>query len=165
MRYRNTQYGRWYLLVPGIVLYLLILDFFLPGKPIPWWTYLLVAGIVGGITLCFTSLTIYDGGDALVVQFGPIPLLRKRIPYKAITRVEKGRTTLLDGWGIHYRLGWGWTYNVWGFDCVRVFCGKKVYNLGTDDPDGLLAFLQEQISSRKTAEPTFDVVDAAGDSE
>ncbi|WP_347243957.1 hypothetical protein [Thermogutta sp.] len=93
-----------------------------------------------------------------MVQFGPIPLLRKRIPYEAITRVEKGRTSWLDGWGIHYRLGWGWTYNVWGFDCVRVFCGKKVYNLGTDDPDGLLAFLQSQIASRETATPSIEAV-------
>lgn len=149
MGYRNTQHGRWYMITIFVVGYLLILDYFLPGRPIPWWVYLLVVGIVGPVTLSFSSLTIYDGGEALVVQFGPLPIFRKRIPYRSITRVEKGRTTFLDGWGIHYRAGWGWTFNVWGFDCVRVFCGKTVYNLGTDDPEGLLQFLESKLSENR----------------
>lgn len=149
MGYRNTQHGRWYLLTLLVVAYLLILDYFLPGQPMPWWVCLLVVGIVGPITLMFSSLTIYDGGEALVVQFGPLPLLRKRIPYASITRVEKGRTTFFDGWGIHYRPGWGWTWNVWGFDCVRVFCDKQVYNLGTDDPEGLLRFLEAKLAENR----------------
>lgn len=147
MGYRHTQHGPWYYIILLVLAFILILDAFLPGKPVPWWAYLIVAASVALPIFCFTSLTIYDAGDSLMVRFGPIPLIRKRIPYDAITHVEKGRTTWLDGWGLHYRTGWGWTYNVWGFDCVRVFCDRKIYNLGTDDPDGLLEFLQTKLGT------------------
>lgn len=145
MKYRNTQYGKWYLLMPVLIGFLLILDAFLPGQAIPWQAYLIAVGVVGLTALTFTSLTVRDGGDRLVVQFGPIPLFWKTFPYRAITRVEKGRTRFADGWGIHYSPSGGWVFNVWGFDCVRIWCGRRLYTVGTDDPDGLLAFLENKI--------------------
>ena len=65
-----------------------------------------------------------------------------------IESVEPGRSSLLDGWGIHYFPGRGWTYNLWGFDCVVLRMKKKTLRVGTDDPDGLLEFLQSRVTSQ-----------------
>lgn len=145
--YRHTQYGKWYLLVPSVIALVLITDAILPGPPVPLFAYQLVAGIVGVVSLTFTSLTVRDVGDRLVVGFGLIPLFNFRIPYAKITHVEKDRTRFGDGWGIHYVIGRGWIYNVWGYDCVRIECGRRVYRVGTDDPDGLYEFLSRTIQN------------------
>jgi hypothetical protein len=42
--------------------------------------------------------------------------------------------------------GRGWTYNLWGFDCVRLtFKNGRTVRVGTDDPIGLAAFLQPKL--------------------
>ena len=48
------------------------------------------------------------------------------------------------GWGIHYFPGRGWTYNIWGFACVKLTLGRKIIRVGTDDADGLARFLGEK---------------------
>jgi hypothetical protein len=53
----------------------------------------------------------------------------------------------MDGWGIHYVPFRGWTYNLWGFDCVVLQLGSKTVRIGTDDADNLLAFLERQIGT------------------
>ena len=78
----------------------------------------------------FGSLTIRDDGEWLALRFGPLPLLRKTIRYADITGVEIGRTTIIDGWGIHFIPGRGWTYNVWGFACVKLTLGRKIIRVG-----------------------------------
>jgi hypothetical protein len=80
----------------------------------------------------------------LALRFGPLPVLRKTIRYAEITGVEIGRTTILDGWGVHYMPGRGWTYSIWGFTCVKLTLGRKVMRVGTDDAEGLVKFLGER---------------------
>jgi hypothetical protein len=59
---------------------------------------------------------------------------------------EPGRTNLRDGWGIHYFPGRGSTWNLWGFDCVVLrLGGSKTLRVGTDDPEGLAAFLADRV--------------------
>ena len=69
--------------------------------------------------------TIHYEGDSLSIRFGPLPVLRKTIRYADITGVETGHTKVIDGWGIHYIPGRGWTYNLWGFGCVKLTRGRK----------------------------------------
>lgn len=145
MEYRNTQYGKWYLLIPFVIGLLLIVDALAPGPPIPWYAYAISTAAVGVSILCFTSLTVRDGGDRLVVQFGPIPLIWKTIPYRSITRIEKGRTRFIDGWGLHFSRTGGTVLNVWGYECVRIWCGKRLYSIGTDDPEGLFNLLENKV--------------------
>jgi len=97
--------------------------------------------------MSFQTLTVLDDGDALRIQFGPLPLLRKSIPYADIDTVARGRTSLIEGWGIHLSPGGGWTWNLWGFDCVdvRLKNGRRT-RIGTDDPTGLAEFLKARIS-------------------
>jgi hypothetical protein len=81
----------------------------------------------------------------LAIRFGPLPLLRKRFRYSDITGVEVGRTKVIDGWGIHYILGRGWTYNLWGFACVKLTLGRKIVRVGTDDCEGLAKVIREKM--------------------
>jgi hypothetical protein len=95
---------------------------------------------------CFRQLSVTDEGDRLLISFGPWPLFRRRILYADIERVERNRTKILDGWGIHLSPSGGWTWNLWGFDCVDVYFkkGRKI-RIGTDDAEALECFLQQRV--------------------
>ncbi|MEM8710099.1 MAG: hypothetical protein AAGG01_04040 [Planctomycetota bacterium] len=98
-----------------------------------------ILSLVGGvILLCaglFSSLNVRDERDRLAVRFGPLPMIRWEVMYADIEEVEAVRSTLLDGWGMHWAPGQGWTLNVWGFDCVEVHMrsGRRL-RIGTDEP-------------------------------
>ena len=92
-------------------------------------------------------LTIRDEDEFLALRFGPLPILRKKIRYADITSIEVGRTSILDGWGIHYVPFRGWTYNIWGFTCVRLTLGRKTVRVGTDDAEELAKMISEKIGS------------------
>lgn len=103
-------------------------------------------GVVAGLGFCFRSLTVIDNGDRLAIRYGPLPVFRMSIPYAEMTQVEAGRSTLLDGWGIHYVPGRGWTYNLWGYDCVVIHRGQQIIRVGSDDVQNLIDFLTRKIS-------------------
>ena len=63
-----------------------------------------------------------------------------------VTSIEPGRTSIIDGWGIHYIPGRGTTYNLWGFGCVKLSLGRKAFRIGSDDVDNLVAFLRRKSS-------------------
>lgn len=90
-------------------------------------------------------LTVADLGNELAVRFGPVPLLRKTVPYNEIKSVETGRTLLLDGWGIHMSIRGGWVWNLWGRDCVVVHLKKSTLRIGTDDAEELATFLRNKM--------------------
>jgi hypothetical protein len=114
-------------------------------------TVALAAGCAGlGLalfSLCMTTLTVTDEGDALVVKFGPIPMLRKRFRYSTISRAEPSRTAPIDGWGIHYIPGRGWTYNIWGRPCVCLTVNRHTVRIGTDDGEKLAHFVRTKIGA------------------
>jgi hypothetical protein len=88
----------------------------------------------------------------LAFRFGLFPLIRKRIRYADITAFEIGHTRIIDGWGINYFPGRGWTYNVWGFACVKLTLGRKIIRIGTDDAEGLAKAVREKIGSNRLSE-------------
>ena len=93
------------------------------------------------------TLRVYDDEDCIALRFGPIPLLKKRIPYAEIKSGEPSRSKLVDGWGIHYIRKRGWIYNLWGFECVQLTTiDNRTIRIGTDDSAKLSAFLQTKIS-------------------
>jgi len=94
----------------------------------------------------FHHLTVQDQGDVLAIRFGLIPLFRRTVRYAEIGSVEIGRTTILDGWGIHLSLRGGWVWNLWGRDCVVVrFKHGGTLRVGTDDAETLAAFVRTRI--------------------
>ncbi len=95
------------------------------------------------LALSFRQLTCRDEGDHLRIRFGPIPLFRRKLLYSRLEKVDQGRSRLLDGWGIHLCTRGGWVWNLWGFDCVELDLDRGRLRVGTDDPDGLVAFITE----------------------
>ncbi len=105
---------------------------------------LVTAGVLVVVALSFRTLTVSDEGQQLSVRFGPIPIFGTSIPYSDITRVESGRSSWIDGWGIHWLPGRGWAYNLWGFSCAVVHLGNTIIRIGTDDVEGLVDFLKQK---------------------
>ena len=144
MAYNHTQYGRWHYILFAFTLAALVGAFFARTVPAIVIILLVSAAIFALCGLLFGSLTIRDEGDHLVLRYGPLPVIRKRIRYADITGVEAGRIRIIDGWGIHYILGRGWTYNIWGFGCVKLTLGRKIIRVGTDDAGTLAKFILEK---------------------
>jgi hypothetical protein len=151
MTYNHTQPGHWQFVLFAAAL--VVLGCAIPPTQPPLTIILLVSAAI--LVLCgmaFGSLTISDEGNHLALRFGPLPLLHKTIRYADITAVELGRTSILDGWGIHYILGRGWTYNLWGFACVKLTLGRKVIRVGTDDADELAKVIREKMGRNGLSE-------------
>ncbi|MBL8851962.1 MAG: hypothetical protein JNG89_19975 [Planctomycetaceae bacterium] len=135
------------LLLPGIGM--LIAAGVIPGA----WTARAILLVVGGLmmvlTFCFRQLSVRSESEALVIEFGPLPLFRRRLLFAEMEGAAPGRTTSLDGWGIHMSPRGGWTWNLWGYDCVHIaLTGGRQFHIGTNDAAGLAQFLQSRIGVR-----------------
>ncbi len=95
------------------------------------------------LSFAMVYLAVEDKGEYLLIRFGPLPLFRKKIPYENVTGIDKGRSNFWSGWGIHPTKK-GWLWNIGGFDYVRVEMSGKATLIGTDDPNGLMRFLQSK---------------------
>ncbi len=144
MAYNHTQPGRWHYLFYAFTLAALVGAWPVRSVPPVLILLLVTAAIFALCGLVFGSLTISDEGESLALRFGPLPLLHKTIRYADITAVEVGRTTLIDGWGVHYIPFRGWTYNIWGFGSVKLTLGRKIVRVGTDDADELATIIRER---------------------
>lgn len=106
------------------------------------------------IAASFHHLTVEDQGDRLSIAFGPIPLFRRSVRYEDIVSVETGRTTILDGWGIHVSLRGGWVWNLWGRDCVVLRLGKGMLRVGTDDAARLAEYVKTRLTEANKLTPS-----------
>jgi hypothetical protein len=144
--YEHTQRAPlyWLMLLPGLgVMALAVVAAQDAGAT---FVMLLASAVLLLTAYSFRQILVCDEGAMLAVRFGPIPLFRKRIAYADIASAERDRTSMIDGWGIHWVPVRGWTYNLWGFDCVRVTLHNgRTYRIGTDDPDALARFLQKKL--------------------
>lgn len=119
-------------------------------RMIPWmWPMM---GVLSGMMFLFATafhhLRVTLDASGIEIAFGPTPLFRKRVEYSEIVRAEVSRTTILDGWGIHYSLSGAWVWNLWGFQCVRLQLTRGALCIGTDDPANLALAIQEQIANQ-----------------
>ena len=145
--YHHTQKAALYWMFYALVPVFLIGAVSLSHEP----PVAIILSVVGMMMLVvaasFHHLTVVDEGDRLAVQFGPLPLFRRTIRYEDMHRVEIGKTTLLDGWGIHLSLRGGWVWNIWGRDCV-VIHHRGILRVGTDDAEHLAQFLKTKLAGR-----------------
>ena len=107
------------------------------------------------------TLTVSSDGHRLRLRYGPVPLLRKTIYIAEIENARAARSRWIDGFGIHYVPLRGWTYNLWGRDCVELTVGLQTIRVGSDEPQQLAAHLDRQIakhtpSSRHHTEASDD---------
>lgn len=143
--YLHTQHGPLWLTLCGSAALCLWLALREPSAHARW----IAAGIAAVVVLlaaAFHHLTVQDQGDQLEVRFGPWPLFRRHVKYADIVSATPGRTSVLDGWGIHYSLSGGWVWNLWGRDCVVVKLKSSTLRIGTDDAEHLAQFLQRKIT-------------------
>ena len=145
MGYEHTQRGLWHLLLFAVAAGCFVGGWVLRHDPAGHYICLGIALLMTVIGLSFMQLTVRDEQDALAIRFGPLPLFFARVPYDKIRLAQPDRTMILDGWGIHYLPGRGTTYNIWGFNCVRVELDKRTIRIGTNDPDNLVAFLESRM--------------------
>lgn len=145
MGYSHTQTSPLWMLLAGVGVGLAV------GAGASWGqgfvVYVLGAAsvVVFLLAASFAWLRIEDEGEFLSVRYGPLPVMGTSVRYDSIDSVEVGRSSVLDGWGVHWMPGRGWTYNLWGLDCVVIRRGGRVLRLGTDDPEGLRRFLGERV--------------------
>ena len=145
-QYEHTQKGHLHLIVYSAAVALFVVTWAslddLPTMIIPY----LAACLMVLAGWCFKTLTVRDEGEHLAVRFGSLRVFRTCIPYAQMIAVETARSSVIDGWGVHWMPGKGWIYNLWGFDCVRINLGRKKVRIGTDDPQGLTEFLKTKIA-------------------
>ena len=149
--YQHTQRGPWSFVLLAVVASNLTLAVRLWGNEPAWasWLFLSVALLMTFMTFCFQSLTTTVSETSLRVHFGPIPLLEKKVLLEEIVSVRPEKSSLLDGWGVHWTPGKGWIYNMWGFDCLAINLGTRHFRVGTNDPDQLCEVLERAISALK----------------
>lgn len=135
--YRHTQTSP---LGPALVVAALgcVVAFYVLADPLMR-TLSATMGVVAALFAGMLSrLHIQEQHDHLRVRFGPLPWGGTSVRYDHVRAVRRARSSLLDGWGIHWFPGRGWTFNLWGFDCVELQTDRGLVRLGTDDPDGLV---------------------------
>jgi hypothetical protein len=148
-QYDHTQHGPLYLLIFTPSFALLLGAALLSHQPAAATVLVFSSFALACVAYSFRWLRVVDEGDHLGIRFGPLPLLRKRIPFAEIEAAVRDRTTVLDGWGIHWIPGRGWTYNLWGYDCVRLSLTRdRTIRIGTDDANGLIQFLNGRLQTR-----------------
>ena len=148
--YSHTQRA---ILLPIIITISAILNTFIAIEKYNenrYWLLFIVLVLFLVILMIFTSsLTIRDSGNNLQVFFGPIPILIKSIPYADIVAVELDHSTIFSFWGFgSWQTGYLWNNGT--IDCVKITFGKKSCIIGTDDPEGLRAFLMTKIQRIET---------------
>ena len=145
MRYKHTQKGKLHFILYFATLFLLAFGVLISHDR--FGTGVIFCGALVCLIFGLSShtLTVKDEGNLLQIVSGPLPLFKKDVQYSEIKDVEKTRSTIIDGWGLHYGIGKGWIINIWGFDCIALKVGEKKFRIGTDDPIGLFEFLKKNV--------------------
>lgn len=143
--YHHVQKSPLHLLLYVLALFVFFIAWEAPAFTTPGILLAIVAILLTVFALSFQTLTVSDGGDHLDIRYGPLNLFGTTIPYDEISSVEPGDTSWIDGWGIHFIPLRGWTFNLWGFECVNILLGERVTRIGTDDSEELVRFLKERV--------------------
>ncbi|WP_319579091.1 hypothetical protein [uncultured Methanospirillum sp.] len=118
----------------GVLAVLLITSVLVPEI---WFLFLVAILALGLGLLFFSTLTVQVTESAVCIRFGPVPVIRKRIPLEKIHEWSRVTTPWYYGWGLRYIKN-GTLYNISGFDGVEIrFQEGKRIRIGTDDPAGL----------------------------
>ena len=148
LSYKHVQHAPICLLLYGLAIVFLVLGLVLDTDPPIPWLFPPIGLVIFVLAASFHHLTVEDQIEHLSISFGPIPLFRQTIRYDDIISAKIGRTTILDGWGIHMSLRGGWVWNLWGRDCVILQLRKGILRAGTDDAVNLADFLNQKISTQ-----------------
>ena len=142
--YQHTQRSRILFII--IIFVLLFMLFLMYRFGFNWIGAVVFLLMVMALYL-FNSLIVKINSEKISVAFGS-GLIRKNIPISTIKSAEKVRNKWYYGFGIRLIPG-GQMYNVAGLDAVELkLTNGRVFRIGTDEPDKLLAAIQSQIGER-----------------
>ena len=97
-----------------------------------------------GVVLLFSRLEVTVSDGRIVAAFG-FGRPHREIELTDVTSVRQLHNSWMQGWGVR-KISDGWMYNVWGLDAVEVeLASDKVFRIGTNDPENLLAVIALQI--------------------
>ena len=145
--YRHTQFGTVNVVITIAILPLVFLPAWLAGAATVAWLILI---LLLGVLVLFYNLTVEIDDAHLRIRFG-IGLIRKRFPLDQIDSCLAVRNSWLYGWGIRLT-SHGWLYNVSGLEAVELkMKSGKTCRIGTDEPEALVAALQEALNSSNSA--------------
>ena len=149
MSYQHTQRAPLYLILLAIAGLLLANAWVVQEDRLAPVILLVLAVAFCGLAFMFRQLTIADRGDHLALQYGPLPFFGTTIRYDDIESAERSRSAFIDGWGMHYIPGRGVTYNLWGFDCVKLMVKGRTIRVGSDDADALAELVSSKLKGRQ----------------
>ncbi len=150
--YRNVQHSPLPLII-GLVFAGIVGFAGHSASAVPTIVFVLALLAPVALILLFSSFVVEEDGDALQLAFGPLPLIRKRVRYADLAAVRETRTDLLDGFGIHWVPGRGWTWNLIGFAAVEVtYRNGHTLRIGAGrDARGLAEHLRQRILGEPAA--------------
>ena len=142
MLYQHKQIGTALLLVMGAVVLFVSLIAFDNNNEVIWPLII----IVSLIAFLFHSLNIKVNSNEINWSFGP-SFWKKSVKLEAVNSVRVINTKWYYGLGIRYTPS-GWLYTVSGTKAIQLELkdGSKI-NLGTDEPDNLIAVIKSQLTS------------------
>lgn len=144
-RYRHTQQAPLFVLLYAVGGLYWLLAWWLQDRPVLAWLFPAIGLLMLVLGTSFQHLTVEDIGDRLTIQFGPLPLFQTSVCYDDVLAVAVGRTSPLDGWGIHWQPGRGWLWNLWGRECVVFQLRQGVFRVGSDDAQNLARFVESRL--------------------
>lgn len=139
--YSHKQPGTTILWLVGVVVVGLLV---LLGPAAAHPAVLVALGVLVGIAVVFSSLTVQITASSLLFWFGP-GLMRKQVPLEQVAGVKPVRTPWY--WGVGWRITpRGMLYSVSGLDAVEVTMkdGSR-FSLGTDQPERLARALENAL--------------------
>ena len=116
----------------------------------------------------FWHMGVRDGGDRVVVWFGPLPLVRAEVPYQRMESVRLTEVKRLERWQV--REGHpAQVYAARRGAAVEIFLKKEPGQrlrrsvvLGTDDASNLIAFLEAKLRETRAAKRTHPPIPLVG---
>lgn len=145
--YQHRQRSPICLLLYVMLAYFLGITWLLRNEMIVQWLFPVMSVFMLALASAFHYLEVSDQGEMLRIRFGPLPLFKRQVDYEDVESVTVTRTTVLDGWGIHYSMRGGWVWNIWGRDCVEIEFrnGRRLW-IGSDEAQKLADWLEERTS-------------------
>ena len=104
------------------------------------------------VVLVFSRLEVKVIGEKVVAAF-TFGRPRRIVALKDVTSIRRVHNTWLNGWGLR-KISGGWMYNAWGLDAIELeLTSGKVFRIGTNDPEGLLAALTQHLPRNRARNP------------
>jgi hypothetical protein len=139
MVYEHTQPGTAMRVGLGGALLFIVGSALLSGdaEPNVW----VLAAAMAVLFVLHHSLTVKVDSTRVVAAFGP-GLIKRTVLVDDILGASIGRCAWYNGWGTRLT-GNGWMYRVSGMSTVDLTLRAGRFRIGTDDPQGLLAAIEQ----------------------